>query len=73
MSTIVVVNKNGKACIAADSLTTFGDLRMGSAYDRSYDKIDGCIFITHRCRGGTFADLTGIFLFYGIFFTRFWL
>jgi len=41
MSTIVVVTKNGKACIAADSLTTFGDLRMGSAYDRAYDKIQG--------------------------------
>ena len=39
MSTIVVVRKNGKVCIAADSLTTFGDLRMGSAYDRDYDKI----------------------------------
>lgn len=39
MSTIVVVKKNGKACIAADSLTTFGDLRMGSAYDSGYDKI----------------------------------
>jgi len=39
MSTIVVVRKNGKVCIAADSLTTFGDLRMGSEYDRSYDKI----------------------------------
>ncbi len=39
MSTIVVVKKNGKACIAADSLTTFGDLRMGSAYDRDYDKL----------------------------------
>ena len=39
MSTIVVVRKNGKVCIAADSLTTFGDLRMGAAYDRGYDKI----------------------------------
>ena len=39
MSTIVVVKKNGKACIAADSLTTFGDLRMGSKYDTGYDKI----------------------------------
>jgi len=39
MSTIVVVSKNGKACIAADSLTSFGDLKMGSAYDRSHDKI----------------------------------
>ena len=39
MSTIVVVSKNGKACIAADSLTSFGDLKMGSTYDRSHDKI----------------------------------
>ena len=39
MSTIVVVRKNGKACIAADSLTTFGDLRMGSEFDRAYDKV----------------------------------
>lgn len=39
MSTIVVVKKNGKACIAADSLTTFGDLRMGSEYDVAYDKV----------------------------------
>lgn len=39
MSTIVVVKKNGKACIAADSLTSFGDLRMGSDYDAGYDKI----------------------------------
>lgn len=39
MSTIVVVKKNGKACIAADSLTTFGDLRMSSNFDASHDKI----------------------------------
>lgn len=39
MSTIVVVRKNGQACIAADSLTTFGDLRMGSAYDKAHDKV----------------------------------
>lgn len=39
MSTIVVVRKNGKVCIAADSLTTFGDLRMGAAFDRDYNKI----------------------------------
>ena len=39
MSTIVVVKKNGKACIAADSLTTFGDLRMGSGFDVSHDKV----------------------------------
>jgi len=39
MSTIVIVKKNGKACIAADSLTTFGDLRMSSDLDASSDKI----------------------------------
>lgn len=39
MSTIVVVKKAGKACIAADSLTSFGDLRLGSEYDVGYDKI----------------------------------
>ena len=39
MSTIVVVKKNGKACIAADSLTTFGDLRMGANLDAAYDKV----------------------------------
>jgi len=39
MSTIVVVKKAGKVCIAADSLTSFGDLRMGSVYDASHDKI----------------------------------
>ncbi len=42
MSTIVVVKKNGKACIAADTLTSFGDLRMGSEYDVSHDKIQSC-------------------------------
>ena len=39
MSTIVVVKKAGKACIAADSLTSFGDLRLGSGYDAAHDKI----------------------------------
>lgn len=39
MSTIVIVKKNGKACIAADSLTTFGDLRMSSSLDVSHDKV----------------------------------
>lgn len=39
MSTIVVVKKNNEVCIAADSLTTFGDLRMGAAYDCGYNKI----------------------------------
>lgn len=39
MSTIVVVKKAGKVCIAADSLTSFGDLRLGSEYDADHDKI----------------------------------
>lgn len=39
MSTIVVVKKAGQVCIAADSLTSFGDLRLGSEYDADHDKI----------------------------------
>lgn len=39
MSTVVVVKKAGKACIAADSLTSFGDLRLGSEYEADNDKI----------------------------------
>ncbi|MCW8922723.1 MAG: MFS transporter [Gammaproteobacteria bacterium] len=39
MSTIVVVKKAGQVCIAADSLTSFGDLLLGSEYDADHDKI----------------------------------
>lgn len=39
MSTVVVVKKAGKVCIAADSLTSFGDLKLSSAYDATHDKI----------------------------------
>ena len=39
MSTIVAVIKNGKGCIAADTLTTFGDIRQSHRYDASSDKI----------------------------------
>ena len=39
MSTIVVVKKNNQVCIAADSLTSFGDLRLGAEYDADHDKI----------------------------------
>ncbi|MBT8127721.1 MAG: MFS transporter [Gammaproteobacteria bacterium] len=39
MSTIVVVKKAGQVCIAADSLTSFGDLRMAADYEASHDKI----------------------------------
>ena len=39
MSTVVVVKKAGKICIAADSLTSFGDLKLSSYYDAAHDKI----------------------------------
>ncbi len=39
MSTIVMVRKNDRACIAADTLTSFGELRQHASYDRNGDKI----------------------------------
>lgn len=39
MSTVVVVKKAGKICIAADSLTSFGDLKLSADYDAAHDKI----------------------------------
>ena len=39
MSTVVVVKKAGKVCIAADSLTSFGDLKLNSKYDAAHDKV----------------------------------
>lgn len=39
MSTIVAVKKNGKACIAADTLTTFGEIKQSSEYDLTHEKI----------------------------------
>lgn len=39
MSTIVVVRKGDWACIAADTLTTFGETKQISRYDRYHDKI----------------------------------
>ena len=39
MSTVVVVKKAGKVCIAADSLTSFGDLKLNDKYDAAHDKI----------------------------------
>lgn len=39
MSTIVVVRKGGTACIAADTLTTFGDIRLDSSLDMHHSKI----------------------------------
>lgn len=42
MSTIVVVRKDKQACIAADTLTSFGDVKLGATYDRYHDKIQIC-------------------------------
>ncbi len=39
MSTAVVVRKQGVACIAADSLTTFGEQKQSPVYDRHSDKL----------------------------------
>jgi len=39
MTTLVAVRKHDQIAIAADSLTTFGDVRLASHHDRSYDKI----------------------------------
>lgn len=39
MTTLVVVRKNKYAAIAADSLTTFGDMRLSASYDSASDKI----------------------------------
>jgi len=39
MSTIVVVRKGRRACIAADSLTSFGDIRLTAGHDRHSNKI----------------------------------
>ena len=39
MTTLVAVRKGATIAIAADSLTTFGDLRLPASYDKSYEKI----------------------------------
>lgn len=39
MTTITVVKKNGQVAIAAESLTTFGDTRLGAEYKAEHDKI----------------------------------
>ncbi len=39
MSTIVAVKKNSKVCIAADTLTTFGEIKQSSEYDLTHEKI----------------------------------
>ena len=39
MSTIVVARKGSTACIAADTLTTFGDIRLDHSLDKHHSKI----------------------------------
>ena len=39
MTTITVVKKNGEVAIAADSMTTFGDTRLGRHYKGEHDKV----------------------------------
>jgi len=39
MSTITAARMGGLLCISADTLTTFGDTRLGSSYERWHDKI----------------------------------
>jgi len=39
MSTIVIARKYGRACIAADTLTTFGDIRLPADMDCHHSKI----------------------------------
>jgi len=39
VSTIVVARKGNQACIAADTLTTFGDIRLGHDLDPNHSKI----------------------------------
>ena len=39
MSTIVVARKGNQACIAADTLTTFGEIRLGHELDANHSKI----------------------------------
>lgn len=39
MSTVVAVKKAGMVCIAADSMTSFGDLKLNAHLDADYSKI----------------------------------
>jgi ATP-dependent protease HslVU (ClpYQ) peptidase subunit len=39
MTTIVIAKKDGQVAIGADTLTTFGDTRLGHPYKRAHDKI----------------------------------
>jgi ATP-dependent HslUV protease subunit HslV len=51
MTTLAIVRKGNTITIAADSLTTFGDLRLSASFDKSYEKI-----LHHK---GTYIGLCG--------------
>ena len=51
MTTLVAVRKHDEIAIAADSLTTFGDLKLAAAFDKSPEKI-----VHYR---GTYLGLCG--------------
>ena len=51
MTTLVAVRKHDEIAIAADSLTTFGDLKLAAPFDRSPEKI-----VHYR---GTYLGLCG--------------
>ena len=51
MTTLVAVRKHDEIVIAADSLTTFGDLKLSEPYDRAPEKI-----VRYR---GTYLGLCG--------------
>lgn len=39
MSTVVAVKKENQICLAADTLTTFGETKLSAQFDQSYEKI----------------------------------
>lgn len=39
MSTVVMVERNGEACIAADTLTTYGSIKQSAKYFDGHEKI----------------------------------
>jgi ATP-dependent protease HslVU (ClpYQ) peptidase subunit len=62
VSTIVAVTKNNTACIAADSLTSFGDTRQPAEFVVDYDKILPFGEHTHiGIVGSAFSDRIAIF------------
>jgi ATP-dependent protease HslVU (ClpYQ) peptidase subunit len=62
MTTIVVVKKDGRVAIGADSLTTFGDTRLGQAYEANRKILrvaDSCVGVAGT--SAHFSVLAGAF------------